>query len=166
MSHDDKPAHRTSAPADRPSGPAATGSRAVPDRRAPPDDPAKGESGAAAKPSFGPDEIVALSRNIGRAVEEAGHAMAADLRPREDGRVRAEMSDEVADAVKAIGFLAEYWLKDPQRAIKAQSILITDFMSLWAATLKRMAGEDAGPVAEPDPRDPRFKDPQWRSNYV
>ena len=65
-------------------------------------------------------DIEGLSRNIGRAIEEGGKAMAAYLRPREDGRVKAELSDEVADAVKTLGHLAEYWLKDPQRALEAQ----------------------------------------------
>jgi polyhydroxyalkanoate synthase len=109
-------------------------------------------------------DVETLARNIGRAVEEGGRAMAAYLRPREDGRVKAEVSEEVADAVKALGALAEYWMKDPQRVVEAQSSLLHGMMALWAASMKRMAGEEAAPVAEPDPRDPRFKDPEWSRN--
>jgi polyhydroxyalkanoate synthase subunit PhaC len=109
-------------------------------------------------------DVEALARNIGRAVEEGGRAMAAYLRPREDGRVKAEVSEEVADAVKALGALAEYWMKDPQRAVEAQSSLLHGMMALWAASMKRMAGDEAAPVAEPDPRDARFKDPEWSRN--
>ena len=35
------------------------------------------------------------------------------MKPREDGETQAEMSDEVADAVKTLGKVAEYWLADP-----------------------------------------------------
>jgi polyhydroxyalkanoate synthase subunit PhaC len=109
-------------------------------------------------------EVEAFARNIGRAVEEGGRAMAAYLRPREDGRVKAEVSEEVADAVKALGALAEYWMKDPQRAVEAQSSLLHGMMALWAASIKRMAGEEVEPVVQPDPRDSRFKDPEWSQN--
>jgi polyhydroxyalkanoate synthase len=105
-----------------------------------------------------------LARNAARAIEEGGKAIAAYLRPREDGRVRAELSDEVADAVKTLGQLAAYWMKDPQRAVEAQSTLAHGFMALWASSLKRMSGDVATPAAEPDPRDPRFKDPEWSAN--
>jgi polyhydroxyalkanoate synthase len=115
------------------------------------------------EPLPGPD-VETLARNIGRAIEEGGKAMAAYLRPREDGRVKAELSEEIADAVKTLGFLAEYWLKDPQRAVEAQSRLVQGFMTLWATSLKRMAGEAVEPAAEPDARDPRFKDPEWSQN--
>ena len=114
--------------------------------------------------NFMPVDIETLARNMGRAVEEGGKAMAAWLRPREDGRIKSELSDEVAEAVKSLGALAEYWLKDPQRAVEAQSSLSHGFMALWAATLKRMSGEEARPAAEPDARDNRFKDSDWSEN--
>jgi polyhydroxyalkanoate synthase subunit PhaC len=121
------------------------------------------KQGAEPVPLPGPD-IETLARNIGRAIEEGGKALAAYLRPREDGRVKAELSEEIADAIKTLGFLAEYWTKDPQRAVEAQSRLAKGFMELWASSLKRMAGEEAEPAAEPDTRDPRFKDPEWTQN--
>jgi len=122
--------------------------------RKPPEDPF----------TFAGGDIEALSRNIARAIEEGGKAMAAYLRPREDGRVKTGLTDEIADAVKTFGHLAEYWMKDPQRAVEAQSRLASGFMELWASSLKRMAGEPAAPAAAPDPRDPRFKAPEWSEN--
>lgn len=109
-------------------------------------------------------DIEALAQNMGRVVEESGKALAAYLRPREEGRIKNGLSDEVADAVKTLGHLAEYWMKDPQRAIEAQASLTSNFMALWSTSLKRMAGEEAPPVIEPDPRDARFKDPEWSQN--
>ena len=46
-------------------------------------------------------------------VEEGGKALAAYLKPREDGEVKAEPADEIADVVKTLGHVAEYWLSRP-----------------------------------------------------
>jgi polyhydroxyalkanoate synthase len=112
----------------------------------------------------GPIDIESLARNMGRAVEEGGKALAAYLRPREDGRVKNDIAEEVTDAVNTLGHLAEYWLSDPKRTLEAQASLATGFMSLWASSLQRMTGESAKPAAEPDPRDSRFRDPEWTDN--
>ena len=60
--------------------------------------------------------------------------------------------------------VAEYWLAEPERTLEAQSRLLTGYVGLWTASLKRMMGEPAAPVAEPDPRDKRFTDPEWSQN--
>ncbi len=117
-------------------------------------------------PEAAPDariDIEKLSRNIARMVEEGGKALAAYLKPREDG-IKAEPSDEIADVVKTLGRVAEYWLSDPQRAVEVQAMLGKAYLDLWASAVKRMAGEPAAPVVEPDPRDKRFADAEWSSN--
>ena len=114
--------------------------------------------------AFGPVDIESLARNMGRAVEEGGKALAAYLRPREDGRVNNNFAEEVTDAVNTLGHLAEYWLSDPQRTLEAQASLATGFMSLWTSALQRMAGEEAKPAIVPDARDSRFRDPEWSEN--
>src|SRR5882724_2917837 len=48
-------------------------------------------------------DIEKLSRNIAKMVEEGGKALAAYLKPREEGEVKAEPSDEIADVVKTLG---------------------------------------------------------------
>src|SRR5215211_6422775 len=98
-------------------------------------------------------DFEALSRNMARFVEEAGKATAAYLKPTEERRSNAGLADEVGDMVKILGQVAEDWLRDPQKAIQAQARLATGFMTLWTGTLKRMQGEAAQPVAEPDPKD-------------
>jgi polyhydroxyalkanoate synthase len=115
-------------------------------------------------PNAGTVDIEQFSRNIARMVEEGGKALAAYLKPREDGAVKAEPSDEIADVVKTLGQIAEYWLSDPQRAVELQASLGKAYLELWAAAVKRMAGEAAPPVVEADPRDKRFADPEWSSN--
>ena len=96
-------------------------------------------------------------------VEEGGKALAAYLKPREEGRIEGEYT-EFVDVVKTLGHVAEYWLKDPQRAVELQFGLGRSYLDLWAGAVKRMAGEKPEPVAEPSPKDKRFADPEWSSN--
>jgi polyhydroxyalkanoate synthase len=109
-------------------------------------------------------DVERLSGNIARMVELGGKALAAYMKPRETGAHPSDSPDSVADVVKTLGQVAEYWLKDPNRTVTAQSQLASRYMELWAQSLKAMAGEPAEPVVKPDPRDARFKDPQWEKN--
>lgn len=109
-------------------------------------------------------DVERFSRNIARVVEEGGKALAAYLKPREEGAVKAEPADEIADVVKTLGHVAEYWLSDPQRAIEVQSELGKAYLDLWASAVRRMAGQDTAPVIAPAPGDKRFADPEWSSN--
>lgn len=117
------------------------------------------EADAAPMPDFD-----RLAQNMGRFVEEAGKVAAAYMRPAERGEAKSAVSDEVADVVKTLGRVAETWMKDPQRAIEAQTLITTRFFDLWSTTLKKMQGEDVAPVAKPDARDKRFADTQWSNN--
>lgn len=108
-------------------------------------------------------DMDALSANFARLVEEGGKALAAYIRPRESGKTD-DFATEVADAVKTIGTVAEFWMADPKRTLDAQSRLMTGYMAVWTAALKRMSGEQAQPVVAPDPKDGRFRDPDWQAN--
>ena len=111
----------------------------------------------------GSADVEEFARNIARMIEEGGKALAAYLKPREEGR-HDDQYAEVTDVVKTIGQVADYWLRDPQRALELQSSLGKAYLDLWANTVKRMAGEQVQPVVEPEPRDKRFADPEWSSN--
>jgi polyhydroxyalkanoate synthase len=122
-----------------------------------------------ATPAASPDypgklDLDALTRNFARLVEEGGRAVAAYLKPREDGAKKVGYSDEINDAVKTLGQVFEYWFADPQRTVEMQTRLGKGYLDLWASAARRMAGEPAEPVAVPDPRDKRFNDPEWSSN--
>jgi polyhydroxyalkanoate synthase len=108
-------------------------------------------------------DVEALAGNVARLVEEGGRALAAYLRPREQGLAK-DRPMEISDAVKTLASVAEYWLADPARALTLQTTLGNAYLELWAATAKRLAGEHAPPVATPDPKDKRFSDPEWSSN--
>jgi len=109
-------------------------------------------------------EIEALARNLARMIEEGGKALAAYLKPREEGKIKSEFADDVADMVKTVGPIFEYWLSDPQRALELQQSLGHAYLELWASAAKRLAGEEATPAVAPDPKDKRFADPEWSQN--
>src|ERR1700687_2358729 len=128
----------------------------------PPSEPAK--ETAKEPPKIGAVEVEAFARNIARLIEEGGKALAAYMKPREEGKIKSETADDVAEVVKTVGQVAEYWLSDPQRALELQTSLGRAYLDLWAGAVKRMAGEQAAPVAAPDPKDTRFADPEWSQN--
>ena len=113
---------------------------------------------------IGTIDVEAFSRNLARLIENGGRAMAAYLKPREQGEHDREMADEVAEVVKTLGHVAEYWLADPQRAVELQARLGKAYLDLWAAGAKRLVGEATSPVAAPASTDKRFADPEWSSN--
>jgi polyhydroxyalkanoate synthase len=121
-------------------------------------------------PSIGPAklgsvDVEAFSKNLARMIEGGGQALAAYLKPREEGKVETGPSDEIADMIKTLGLVLEYWLSDPARAVELQSRLGRAYLELFGATAKRLSGEAVKPVAEPDPRDKRFADPEWTTNH-
>ena len=127
--------------------------------------PPKPDAASAEAPKAPKLDIEMLSKNIARMVEEGGKALAAYLKPREQGRIGADGSaEEIADVVRTLGHVLEYWLADPKRAIELQTSLGKAFLELWVAAVRRMIGEDAMPVVSPEPRDKRFTDPEWSSN--
>ena len=126
-------------------------------------------------PASAPQDVVdgaplpdfeALSRNAARLVEVGGKALAAYLKPMEEGRTNADLADSVGDAVKTFGKVAEYWLADPKRSLQAQTAITTGFMDLWSSTLRRMGGEHTADLVPTDAGDRRFSDPQWQENPV
>ncbi len=109
-------------------------------------------------------DVEVFARNLARMIEEGGKALAAYMKPREEGKFKGELADDVTDVVKTVGHVAEYWLSDPKRAVELQASLGRAYLDLWAGTVKRMAGEAAPPSALPDAKDKRFIDPDWSQN--
>jgi polyhydroxyalkanoate synthase len=93
-----------------------------------------------------------------------GQALAAYLKPREDGEPKDKPPSEVGEVIKTFSSVAQYWLSDESRAAELQMKLGKTYLDLWGASARRLAGEPAAPVIEPPPRDKRFSDPEWKSN--
>jgi len=115
--------------------------------------------------SSGPD-FEELSRNMARFLEGATKATAACLKPLEERGAPPEIASDASEAIRTLGRVAESWMSDPQKSLEAQARLGSQFLNLWAATLKKAQGEPTEPVAEPEPKDSRFKDPEWSENPV
>jgi poly[(R)-3-hydroxyalkanoate] polymerase subunit PhaC len=126
--------------------------------------PATAQPSASGEASATKIDLEALTKNFARLVEEGGRAVAAYLKPREDGAQKVGYTDEINDAVKTLGQVFQYWLADPQRTLEMQTRLGKSWLDLWASSARRLAGEPTEPVAAPDPRDKRFADPEWSSN--
>ena len=127
--------------------------------------PASAPIGARVDPAKTPlPDFEALSRNAARFIEESGKLAAAYLQPRPANETGSPFAAQAADTLTALGKVVEHYWSDPQRAFQAQSALSKQFIALWAATLRRLNGETAAPVATPDPSDKRFSDPEWRDN--
>jgi polyhydroxyalkanoate synthase len=113
---------------------------------------------------IGTVDVEEFSRNLARLIEEGGRALAAYLKPREEGRKSDDLAEEVTEVVKTLGQVAEYWMADPQRAVELQTRLGKAYLDLWAVAVKRLGGEQTTPVAAPAAGDKRFADPEWSSN--
>jgi polyhydroxyalkanoate synthase len=107
-------------------------------------------------------DLQKLSVNLARATEEGQKALAAYMKPIEEGQTNSELATQVANCVNTLGQVAEHWLNVPSRTLEAQTKLTTGFIDLWGQTLKRMTGEPAEPVVPADPSDKRFADPRWQ----
>lgn len=57
-------------------------------------------------------------------------------------------------------------MANPVKLVEAQMSLWQDYMSLWQNTARRMMGEQAEPVVQPDRGDRRFKDDAWQENEI
>jgi polyhydroxyalkanoate synthase len=107
----------------------------------------------------------AFAHNLAAMVEQFGRAAAAYVEPREKGVVKPAPAEELAEVVKTLAKVGDWWMRDPQRYVEAQSRLVAGYMNLWSTSLRRMAGETARPAAEPEPGDKRFEDAEWRENH-
>ena len=117
-----------------------------------------------AAPASGIRDPEAFAHNLARMIEEAGKAAANYLGPREKAKTDDDFDGFVTEAMRTLVKVGEYWMGEPERAAQAQNRLLTGYLGLWASSLKRMMGEPAETIAEPEARDKRFTDPAWRSN--
>src|ERR1700739_2167163 len=106
----------------------------------------------------------AFAMNVARAMESGGKALAAYLEPGESGEVKDRSTEEIAEVVKTLTSVAEYWLSDNERASDIQTKMAKGYLDLWGSAMRRLAGEEAPPAIAPSPRDKRFADPEWKSN--
>ncbi len=98
----------------------------------------------------------ALAINLARTVENLGKAASAWLAPRESGEKTDLVAEPVADMVKTLSKVSEYWISDPQRTLEAQTHLLGSYFSIWSRTLQKMSGETVADPADIPRNDKRF----------
>ena len=64
-----------------------------------------------------------FAQNIAKMIEGMTRAANAFLKPREDGKLSADLTDEIAEIVRTLAKVIEYWTAEPGRSIQAQSKL-------------------------------------------
>ena len=101
------------------------------------------------------NRVAERSRRIVQAFAERQASGAQAFNPLEPGVVS-----------KTYQTLWQHMLADPARLVQAQASLWQGYAKLWESTARRMAGEDAEPVAAPEPGDRRFKDDAWTENPI
>ena len=106
----------------------------------------------------------AMAVNFARTLENLGKAASAWLEPRERGEIQDPASDPMADMVKTMSKVTEYWLSDPRRTFEAQTQLLSSYFGIWSRTLSKMNGEAVPPEDEAIKKEKRFADQDWQRN--
>jgi len=111
-----------------------------------------------------PPDFEKLAVNMAEFMSNGGRLFSSYLHPAAQAGRQQEFGEDVAGVMRTLGRVAEHWMKDPARTLEAQRMLSSDFMSLFAQTLRRFSGEAEPPVVPPDPADKRFAAPEWNAN--
>ena len=105
-----------------------------------------------------------FGRNMLRLLEEGSTALSGFLE-RSNGKTGPlSNASEITDAAKLFIEIAQSWANDPAKLAETQGHLVQGYLQLAGATSQRMLGAEVPPVAEPEPGDNRFKDPEWEQN--
>ncbi|MFQ5774653.1 MAG: PHA/PHB synthase family protein [Kiloniellaceae bacterium] len=62
--------------------------------------------------------------------------------------------------------MTAHMMSDPAKLVQAQMNLWQDYMKLWQSTTRRLLGEPAEPVIQPEAGDRRFKHEAWDENQL
>src|SRR5665213_1443491 len=116
--------------------------------------------------TFGIKDPEAFTRNITRALEEAGQALSAYFKPRDGAPADLNLGQNLAEVIGTLNTVGAYWTSDPTRLLQAQQRLATAYFGLWMYAVQRLAGLPAAPLAEPALGDKRFTDAEWTGNLV
>ncbi|HEY5598978.1 MAG TPA: class I poly(R)-hydroxyalkanoic acid synthase [Kiloniellales bacterium] len=84
-------------------------------------------------------------------------------------RQQSERHDATLDPLNigsAFLEMTAHMMADPGKLVQAHMNLWQDYMMLWQSATRRLLGEPAEPVAEPESGDRRFKDAAWDENQL
>ncbi len=110
---------------------------------------------------FNPD---VFAQNLARALESSGRALSAYLAPDKNGQLKDQPPGELTEVIKTFTAVTNHWLSDQQRSTDLQMKIGKAYLDLWGSSMRRLTGESSDPVIEPNPRDKRFQDAEWKTN--
>src|SRR5438445_11060209 len=111
-----------------------------------------------------PRGAVESARVLAEVAERSGRIMGEFLQ-RQAGGQGVATSDEFGVA-RAFMDLSARMLADPWKLAEMQAKMFWDHVALWQSTMQRMLGKDALPVAEPAKGDNRFREADWRDQFL
>jgi len=106
----------------------------------------------------------AFGRNVLRLMEEGQRVMSGLLDRARGTDGPYTTASELTEAVKLFSEIAQPWMAEPAKLVEAQAALFNRYVRLMANTAQRAMGGEVLPVAEPEPGDNRFSDPEWSRN--
>ena len=102
-----------------------------------------------------------LAKNAVRLINEAGKVLSGVVEKANAQGGPYSVANELGEAAKIFGSLAQQWAGTPGKVIGAQGKLMQGYAELWGRSVRRFLGEDVEPVVEPEPGDHRFDDEDW-----
>jgi polyhydroxyalkanoate synthase len=106
--------------------------------------------------------VETLSANLARAAVTAQGAIA-EAALRQADRPAA-LSPDPFHVAPALNEVMTRLAAQPDRLMRAQADLFSQYMELWQSAARRASGEEVAPVVAPAAGDKRFNDPDWASN--
>jgi polyhydroxyalkanoate synthase subunit PhaC len=160
------PTKSTSQPAVQPDQPQAAPGRAEALRTSGPAPQNSAAQPAAAHVDSKAESVAAnlldFPSTVMRAMAEGSHswaAMISKITP------NAQLPEMTASA-ESFQSVAQAWAARPDKLLAEQTTLVSRYVDLWQANLKRALGQAVEPVAQPEPGDHRFKDPAWSQQPI
>jgi polyhydroxyalkanoate synthase len=98
-------------------------------------------------------------------VAERSSKILGDFVQKQAESVSSAVRDEMGIA-KAFMDLYARMAADPALMAQVSMSLWADYLRLWQSSWMKLFGINAGPVAEPDKGDSRFKDEDWSKNFL
>jgi len=106
----------------------------------------------------------AFGRNVLRVMEEGQRVLNGLLDRARGAAGPYTTASELTEAAKLFSEIAQPWMADPAKLVEAQGVLFSRYVQLVTNTAQRAMGGEMLPVAEPEPGDNRFSDPEWSRN--
>ena len=115
-------------------------------------------------PDVKPVDPLEMSRSMAKIAERSQRLVSEFLERQGDGDAAPSL-----DPLNIGGAFLEMtarMMADPAKLMQAQMNLWNDYMKLWQTTTRRLMGEPAEPVVEPEAGDRRFSHESWDENHL